>query len=311
MTKETTPDTISTIEMMKSAIAYKIAEGIRKKGITQKQTAKELGLSQPNISDLLKGKTTSFSLEKLIKICEKLKIQAQLTFPKKSISQKMPYTPLDCNPFNWLRLVQELPFYAQAQLERLKQNHINDGQIKHIIEGLIVAHEAHRGSEAIHIGEPASNSTKTENIPIAPWLYHACLSILSRCTYKEGRTGSSKYMTSYFNQLNNIDRFIEVLRTHGENTEWGAIYKKASDNLSGFDSYAGEEAIRKSYLNIRKALEKGHSPIINPCLDHSHLKLKNIIVEGNTVKISGANSRALKNIEKLYKEAGKSSKTYL
>ncbi|MBA3413846.1 MAG: XRE family transcriptional regulator, partial [Chloroflexia bacterium] len=50
----------------KSELAWRIAERIQARGLTQKQTAAELGIDQPRVSDLLNGRLRRFSLARLL-----------------------------------------------------------------------------------------------------------------------------------------------------------------------------------------------------------------------------------------------------
>jgi predicted XRE-type DNA-binding protein len=51
----------------KAELAHKIALLIQNKGLTQVQTAKLLGVDQPKVSALLRGRLSGFSLERLIR----------------------------------------------------------------------------------------------------------------------------------------------------------------------------------------------------------------------------------------------------
>lgn len=53
--------------LAKSELARQIAKLIKKKKLTQKQAAEILGIDQPKISALIRGKLRSFSLERLIR----------------------------------------------------------------------------------------------------------------------------------------------------------------------------------------------------------------------------------------------------
>ena len=52
--------------LAKSELARQIAKLIKKKKLTQKQAAEILGIDQPKISALIRGRLRSFSLERLI-----------------------------------------------------------------------------------------------------------------------------------------------------------------------------------------------------------------------------------------------------
>ncbi len=52
--------------LVKARLAIKIAEIIRQRGITQAQAAEILGLTQPKVSDLLKGRFRGISAHRLL-----------------------------------------------------------------------------------------------------------------------------------------------------------------------------------------------------------------------------------------------------
>jgi predicted XRE-type DNA-binding protein len=53
--------------LAKAELAHKIAALIRDKGLTQVQTAKLLGVDQPKVSSLIRGRLSGFSLERLMR----------------------------------------------------------------------------------------------------------------------------------------------------------------------------------------------------------------------------------------------------
>jgi predicted XRE-type DNA-binding protein len=53
--------------LAKAELANKITVLIRKRGLTQAQAAKLLGVDQPKISSLIRGRLTGFSIERLIR----------------------------------------------------------------------------------------------------------------------------------------------------------------------------------------------------------------------------------------------------
>ena len=52
--------------LAKSELAALIARALRARGVTQKAAAKLLGIDQPKISELMRGRLTRFSTERLI-----------------------------------------------------------------------------------------------------------------------------------------------------------------------------------------------------------------------------------------------------
>lgn len=58
--------------LAKSELARQIAKLIKRKKLTQKRAAEILGIDQPKISALIRGKLRSFSLERLIRFLNEL-----------------------------------------------------------------------------------------------------------------------------------------------------------------------------------------------------------------------------------------------
>jgi predicted XRE-type DNA-binding protein len=53
--------------LAKAELAHKITVLIKKRGLTQAQAAKLLGVDQPKISSLIRGRLTGFSIERLMR----------------------------------------------------------------------------------------------------------------------------------------------------------------------------------------------------------------------------------------------------
>jgi len=53
--------------LAKAELAHKITVLIRERGLTQAQTAELLGVDQPKVSALMRGRLTGFSLERLMR----------------------------------------------------------------------------------------------------------------------------------------------------------------------------------------------------------------------------------------------------
>lgn len=75
---------------LKAELAVKIAELIDQKGLTQIETARRVGLDQPKISHLLRGRLSGFSADRLFAILNRLghsvevRISAKERSPEKS-----------------------------------------------------------------------------------------------------------------------------------------------------------------------------------------------------------------------------------
>ena len=79
--------------MLKAQLAVKIAELIGRKGWTQARAAEVIGLDQPKVSHLLRGRLSGFSAERLFAILNRLghsvevRISAEERVPGKTRTQ--------------------------------------------------------------------------------------------------------------------------------------------------------------------------------------------------------------------------------
>jgi len=64
---------------MRSELMLAIEKHVKASGMTQVQAAEMLGLTQPRLSDLLRGKFNKFNLEMLIELAEKCGIRLELS----------------------------------------------------------------------------------------------------------------------------------------------------------------------------------------------------------------------------------------
>ncbi len=62
---EDTPQQAASMKA-RSALMIELQESIKTSGMTQKQAADQFGVTQPRISDLVRGKIELFSLESLV-----------------------------------------------------------------------------------------------------------------------------------------------------------------------------------------------------------------------------------------------------
>ena len=71
------PDAEEAFAKMK--LAYEISTLVKSAGWTQSQAAKKLGIDQPKISALLRGRLAGFSIERLFKFLNQLGQEIQIT----------------------------------------------------------------------------------------------------------------------------------------------------------------------------------------------------------------------------------------
>jgi len=75
--------------LLKAELAVKIAELIDQKGLTQVGTARRVGLDQPKISHLLRGRLSGFSADRLFAILNRLghSIEVRISAKERSPDQ--------------------------------------------------------------------------------------------------------------------------------------------------------------------------------------------------------------------------------
>jgi predicted XRE-type DNA-binding protein len=66
-----TPEEAASLKL-RAELMLQIAALVEKKGWTQTQAAKQCGISQPRMNDLLRGKISKFSLDALVNVATSL-----------------------------------------------------------------------------------------------------------------------------------------------------------------------------------------------------------------------------------------------
>jgi len=75
--------------ILKSQLWSVVTEIIRNKDISQKETAKLLGVSQPRISDMMKGKLDKFSMDFFINTLVRLGYKLDIDFTPDNVQAPM------------------------------------------------------------------------------------------------------------------------------------------------------------------------------------------------------------------------------
>ena len=71
--------------LAKAKLCVKISRLIKERRLTQKQAAKLMGLTQPNVSDLLRGRLDGFTLDRLFRCLDALGQEVEIVVrPKRS-----------------------------------------------------------------------------------------------------------------------------------------------------------------------------------------------------------------------------------
>lgn len=64
---------------LREILVFRARQYIQDQGMTQAAAALAMGVSQPRISDLMRGKSEKFSLDMLVTMLERVDIRAQIT----------------------------------------------------------------------------------------------------------------------------------------------------------------------------------------------------------------------------------------
>jgi predicted XRE-type DNA-binding protein len=67
------------VRLLKAQLTYQISTLITAAGLTQSQAAKKLGVDQPKISALLRGRLAGFSIERLLRFLNQLGQDVEIT----------------------------------------------------------------------------------------------------------------------------------------------------------------------------------------------------------------------------------------
>ena len=78
---EDTPQQAASMKA-RSALMIELQEYIKTSGMTQKQAADQFGVTQPRISDLVRGKIELFSLESLVDMATAAGMKVELRLKK-------------------------------------------------------------------------------------------------------------------------------------------------------------------------------------------------------------------------------------
>lgn len=68
--------------MLRSELMMKVEYFVKKSGLTQQEAARTLGITQPRLNLLLKGKIDKFSLDALVNMLTRAGMQVKLTVKK-------------------------------------------------------------------------------------------------------------------------------------------------------------------------------------------------------------------------------------
>ena len=70
--------------LLRTDLMIKIEQLIKKSGLIQSEAAKVLGITQPRINDLLKGRIEKFSLDTLVNMVARAGMEVKMTVKKTS-----------------------------------------------------------------------------------------------------------------------------------------------------------------------------------------------------------------------------------
>jgi len=65
---------------LRAEVMIRTAQQLKKQGLTQAEAARKLGITQPRVSKLIKGKLEDFSLDTLLKLAARAGLRPELRF---------------------------------------------------------------------------------------------------------------------------------------------------------------------------------------------------------------------------------------
>ena len=71
--------------LLRTDLMIKIEQLVKKSGLIQSEAAKLLGITQPRINDLLKGRIEKFSLDALVNMVARAGMEVKMTVKKSSL----------------------------------------------------------------------------------------------------------------------------------------------------------------------------------------------------------------------------------
>ena len=71
---------------IRSALMIVLTEHIKRAGLTQKHAAEQLGVTQPRISDLSRGRIEVFSIDTLIAMLSRVGVRTSIHIGKKKVA---------------------------------------------------------------------------------------------------------------------------------------------------------------------------------------------------------------------------------
>lgn len=74
--------------LAKARLAYEIELSIRKRGLTQAEAAKVLGVDQPKVSALRNGRLSGFSVERLIRFLNRLSRDVEIVVSSRARTRR-------------------------------------------------------------------------------------------------------------------------------------------------------------------------------------------------------------------------------
>ncbi len=71
---------------IRAALMIELTENIRRAGLTQKQAADTLGVTQPRISDLMRGRINVFSIDTLIAMLSRAGVKTTIKVGRRKVA---------------------------------------------------------------------------------------------------------------------------------------------------------------------------------------------------------------------------------
>jgi len=81
-------------ELMRADLLFEIYRGLKRLSLTQREMASMLGITQPQVSNLLRGRSAGFSIERLLKLLDRLGTRASIVLTDRGPTVQHPRVPV-------------------------------------------------------------------------------------------------------------------------------------------------------------------------------------------------------------------------
>ena len=81
-------------ELMRADLLFEIYRGLKRLSLTQRETASLLGITQPQVSNLARGQSAGFSIERLLRLLDRLGTRVSIVLTDRGPTARHPRIPV-------------------------------------------------------------------------------------------------------------------------------------------------------------------------------------------------------------------------